>query len=207
MTTLEKLEELIYKGFKETDLKFQETNRKFQETDLKFQETDRLQKEVARESKKTDRKLRELAEQVSGITDSLGRFAENMVKPAMERLFAKRDIQLTEFAHRALRHHNGGTMEIDIIGSGAQHVVAVEAKMRLQQQHVDDHLVQLTRFFDFFERYRGLVLYGAVAGMSIDQGIDRYAYHRGLFVLAQSGENVRLLNDEKFIPRAYTHPT
>jgi len=177
MTTMEKLEELIYKGFKETDHKFRET----------------------------DRKLKELIKQSAGLNDSLGRFAENMVKPAVERLFAKRGIVLTDFYHRASSRLNGSTMEMDIIGAGPQHVIAVEVKLRLKQPEVDAHLEKLPRFFDFFERYRGLILHGAVAGMSVDQGIDRYAYQCGLFVLTQSGENVRLLNDEKFIPRAYTY--
>jgi hypothetical protein len=95
-------------------------------------------------------------------------------------------------------------MEWDVLGHGPQHVIAVEVKLKLGVQDVKDTLERLPRFFDFFERFRGLILYGAVAGMSIDEGADRHAYQQGLFVLAQSGENIRLLNDEKFIPRAYT---
>ncbi|MGH7494654.1 MAG: hypothetical protein ACREOO_19955 [bacterium] len=41
--------------------------------------------------------------------------------------------------------------------------------------------------------------------MSIDQGVDRFAYRNGLFVFAQSGEHVRLLNDKKFLPKAYLY--
>ncbi len=205
MTTLEKLEDLIYKGFKETDRKFQETDRKFQETDRKFQETDRMQKENAKESKKTDKKFRELREHVAGLTDSVGLFAEHMVKPAMERLFAKRGVELTDLHSRIRHRRNGSTMEVDVLGAGPKHIVAVEVKFHLKLEDVQDFLQRLPRFFDFFERYRGLELYGAVAGMSIDEAVDRYAYNHGLFVLAQSGENIRLLNDEKFRPHVYTY--
>ncbi len=234
MTTLEKLEELIYHGFKDTDRKFQETDRKFQdtdrkfqeaaewskETDRKFQETDRkfqntdrkFQEAAAERSKETDRRFREtdklldkLTKNIAGITDSVGLFAENMVKPAVARLFAERGIELTDFFSRASHRKNGNAMEVDVLGSGTKHVVAVEVKFRLGQREVADFLEKLPRFFEFFERYRGLTLYGAVAGMSIDEGVDRFAYNNGLFILAQSGENIRMINDKKFRPREYVY--
>ncbi|MGH7495908.1 MAG: hypothetical protein ACREOO_26430 [bacterium] len=189
MTTLKKLEELIYHGFKETDKKFQDTDRKFQENVAQFKET--------------DIKLREWGKQLSGITDSLGLFAESAVKPAAGPLFAERGIKLNEFHSRVWYRHGSRMMEVDVLGLGPQHVVVVEVKLRLRQQDINVLLEKLSRFLEFFERYRSLTLYGAVAGMSIDQGIDRYAYQQGLFVLAQSGENLNLLNDENFVPRAY----
>jgi len=231
MTTLEKLEELIYQGFKETDRKFQEmtaqsavqsketdrkfqeiamqskeTDRKMQETDRELKETDRLQKETAKQMKETDRKLKTLSEEVSGLTKSMGLFAEHSVKPAVPRLFATRGLEITELYSRASVRRNGGTMEVDVLGVGPQYVIAVEVKHRLRQEYVTDFLEELPRFFNFFPHYRGRILYGAVAGMSIDQEVDRYAYKNGLFVLAQSGENIHLWNDEKFIPHAYSHP-
>jgi len=206
MTTLEKLEELIYKGFKETDRKFQETDRKFQETDRELKETDRLQKETAKQMKETDRKLKVLSKEVFGLTKSMGLFAEHTVKPAVPRLMAARGIEITELYSRASVRRNGGTMEVDVLGVGPQHVIAVEVKYRLRQEYVTDFLEELPRFFNFFSHYRGRILYGAVAGLSIDQEVDRYAYKSGLFGLVQSGENILLWNDEKFIPRAYNHP-
>jgi hypothetical protein len=46
-------------------------------------------------------------------------------------------------------------------------------------------------------------LYGAVAGIGIESDADRYAYRQGLFVLAQSGDGVVILNDEQFQPKAW----
>ncbi len=192
MTTIKKLEELIYQGFKETDRKIQETGLQQKETDKQLKETDRL--------------VRELAKDISGLTKSVGLFAENMVKPAARRLFAERGIELNGLLSRASVRRNGSTMEVDVLGYGSVHIVAIEVKLTLELQDVKDFLNNLSGFFDFFERYRGLTLYGAVAGMSIDEGVDRFAYKQGLFVLTQSGENIHLLNDEKFAPRAYIYP-
>jgi len=37
----------------------------------------------------------------------------------------------------------------------------------------------------------------------IDGGADKFAYRQGLFVIAQKGENVKILNDKKFIPKEF----
>jgi len=243
MTTLEKLEDLIYRGFKETaelqketarqsqetarqsqetvrqsqetERRFQEAERRFQETERlihesnqetrrRFQDTDRLLKDYAREQKADSEKLRI---QMYGLTKSLGLFAESMVYPSVVRLFAERGIALTGAYTRSRERRNGSTMEVDVLGVGAKSIVAIEVKTRLEQSDVKAFLNRLPQFFEFFPRFRGLKLYGAVAGMSIDQEVDRYAYKNGLFVLAPSGDNIQILNDEKFIPRVFEEPS
>jgi hypothetical protein len=37
-----------------------------------------------------------------------------------------------------------------------------------------------------------------VAGIEINEGVDRYAYQRGLFVIRPSGDTVEIVNDKKF---------
>jgi hypothetical protein len=61
----------------------------------------------------------------------------------------------------------------------------------------------MPRFFKFFPNQQRSVLYGVVAGMSIDEDADRFAYEQGLFVITQSGENLRIINDKKFKPRSF----
>ncbi|KJR42841.1 hypothetical protein MCHI_001259 [Candidatus Magnetoovum chiemensis] len=39
-----------------------------------------------------------------------------------------------------------------------------------------------------------------MAGIVIEEGVDRYAYQCGLFVISQSGDTVKILNDSKFRP-------
>ncbi len=192
MTTLEKLEELIYHGFKETD-------RRSEETDRRMQETDRLIRENARQ-------LQSLKEQITGLTDSLGRFAEHMVEPSVVRLFRERGIKLTDIYSRFRERRNGEMMEVDILGYGPGAVVVVEVKLKLKLPDVKALLEKLPRFFDFFTLLRGRKLYGAVAGMSVDESVARYAYKQGLFVLAPSGENMQILNDEEFMPKTFGGP-
>lgn len=200
MTTLEKLEELIYHGFKESDRKIQEA---VQETNRRFQESERLFQEFQKENAKQREEFRS---QFFGLNKSLGLFAESMVQPGVRRLFSERGILLTGVYSRLEQRLNGGTMEIDVLGEGADVVVAIEVKMQLRLDDVKEFLEKLPKFFDFFPRFRGQKLYGAVAGMSINAGVARYAYQKGLFVLSPAGENMEILNDEKFKPRVFGGP-
>lgn len=188
-----------------TDQKIRELTQQIDRADRQILDTDRLVKEMVRRSEVTDQKLQDLIKRFAGLTDSLGLFAESSVRPAVARVFRERGFQLTNISARSVGRLNGDGMEWDVLGYGPTHVLAVEVKLKLERRDVDETLERLPRFFDFFPRYRGLVLHGAVAGMSIDEGVDRYAYKNGLFVLTQSGENIVLLNSADFVPRAYTY--
>ena len=59
----------------------------------------------------------------------------------------------------------------------------------------------LNRFRQFFPEYAQKQLYLAVAEIEIEEGADRYAYRQGLFVLAQAGETVSILNNPDFEPK------
>ncbi len=180
LTTLQKLEDLIYNGFKETDKRFKETD------------------------KRMERLHRQFTKELGGVTDSLGRFSEQGVLAAVKRLFNKRGIELNPLYANFEGHLNGDNMETDIIGLATDCTVLIEVKLRLRQADVEDFLEKkLPRFFNFFPAFRRPILYGGVAGMSIDQGVDRLAYKKGLFVLGQTGDNVRILNDKKFRPRSF----
>ncbi len=44
---------------------------------------------------------------------------------------------------------------------------------------------------------------GAVAAMVIPENVAKYSYKQGLFVIAQTGEIMTILNDEKFHPKVF----
>ena len=186
--------------FKETDARlarlFAETDRRFAETDRRFAETDRRFDELRAQ-------IQVMSRRVEDLTGSWGRFVESMVEPALVRLFTKRGIEIEGTALRSKRHRDGEEMEVDLLGVNRKQVVVVEVKTTLKPGDVDDHLTRLARFKEFFPEYADREVIGAVAGMHIEAGADRYAYKNGLFVLGQSGETVRILNDEKFRPRIW----
>ena len=94
-------------------------------------------------------------------------------------------------------------MEIDVLLEDEEYVVAIEVKSTLKVEDVNEHMEKLRRFREFFPRFKEHKLIGAVAGIVIEEESDKYAYRRGLFVIGQTGETVKILNDEKFKPKLW----
>lgn len=189
--------------FQETAQRFQETDRKFRETDLKFQETDRKFQETDRKLQETDRQLRETMRVVSNLGGQWGLFVENLVAPACERIFSERGIPVRMVSQRVKKRRDGDTLEIDVLVVNDGHVVVVEVKSSLSVADVREFLEDLGQFRTFFPEYASWKVHGAVAGMRIEEGADRYAYRQGLFVMAQTGDTVKILNDAQFEPKGW----
>jgi hypothetical protein len=180
---------------KETERRFQETERLLKE---QSQETDRR---IREQSQETDRRIREVNKQIGDLGGKWGRFVENMVAPACETLFLKRGIPVHQVSQRVKKRLNGKTLEIDVLVTNENHVLVVEVKSSLGVNDVKDLMNDLKQFRQFFPEYSQKQLYGAVAGIEIEEGADKYAYRQGLFVLAQAGETVSILNNPDFEPR------
>jgi hypothetical protein len=168
---------------------------------------ERSQAEADRRFAEADRRHAELEKivaiantNVNNLTSRWGRFVENLIEPATVRLFQERGIEVKE-THRRMKAQRGEIeMEIDIFVVDDTEAVAIEVKSRLTQLEVDEFLENLSKFKLAFPAYKNYQIYGTVAGIEIDEGVDRYAYKKGLFVIRQSGETVEIANDHKFKP-------
>jgi len=201
----------IYKLFERTEAQFaefqKEAERRNVEAERRNAEAEQRNAEADRRRAEADRTMEELKKQVQATTEAVnnlttrwGRFVEEMVEPAVVQLFQERGIDVTQTMSRLKSKRPGAAMEIDILAVNGSELVAVECKSRLSKDDVDDFLDRLQRFKLAFPQFRDFQVYGAVAGIEIDQGIDSYAYRRGLFVMKQSGETVKIINDVQFQP-------
>ncbi|PNK03509.1 hypothetical protein CEP10_15130, partial [Cylindrospermopsis raciborskii S07] len=50
----------------------------------------------------------------------------------------------------------------------------------------------LDRFKDIFPKYKNYRLYGAVAGIKVDEKADQYALEQGLFLIRPAGDSVAI---------------
>ncbi|NCR15659.1 MAG: DUF3782 domain-containing protein [Microcystis aeruginosa G13-12] len=219
----------IYKLFEKTNEKFEqsrqeydrraaeakaEADRRDAEADRRDAEADRraaeAKDEADRRAAEADRRLAKLEKTVANTSravDSLttrwGRFVEELVEPAVISLFRGKGIDVKETYSRARVKRQGIAMEIDILAVDETEVVLVECKSRLSKDDVNEFLEKLSRFKEAFPHYKNYQAYGAVAGIEIDEGIDRYAYKQGLFVIKPSGETVEIINDSGFEPKLW----
>ena len=168
------------------------------------------QAEADRRAAAADRRLARLEQiaantsrEVAGLTTRWGQFVENLVEPAVLRLFQERGIEVQETYRRMKSSRPGSQMEIDIFAVDGDVAVAIEVKSRLSQRDIDEFIAKLGRFRTAFPHYQDYRIFGAVAGIELDAGCDLYAYRQGLFVIQQTGDTVAIANDQAFRPAAW----
>lgn len=175
----------------------------FAETDKRMRETDREIQQTARQMRETDRKLQETTKNVDSLTGKWGKFVEGLAAPAAERLFRDRGIRVGRVYQRARARKDGEGMEIDVLAVDGEHAVFIEVKSTLDIEDIQEHIERMEKFKTLFPESADRKAVGALAGIVIDEGVDRYAYRNGLFVITQSGDTVQVMNDEKFVPKEW----
>ncbi len=156
--------------------------------------------ELKKSRKDFDKKLGE-------ITGTWGRFVAEMVQPKIIDMFRERGIAI-EMSAQSVKGFKDKQVfyEIDILLVDTDVAVAVEVKSTLTREDVVEHLERLDKIKQVAPKLfnlSGMQIYGAVAGMIVENKADKYAYQNGLFVLRQKGSIVEIMNDEKFQPKIW----
>nr|VFJ62273.1 MAG: hypothetical protein BECKFW1821C_GA0114237_100219 [Candidatus Kentron sp. FW] len=191
----------------ENDRRKEENDRRKEENDRLIEETRMQIKETDRQMKETDRKIlemnRETSKKIGELGNRLGDFVQEMVRPAVVKLFQAQGIDVREVHPNVSVRRNGEGIEVDLFVVDDRQAIAVECKSHASADDIREHLERLSRFKDFFPRYRDVELMGAMAAMVMPDEVARYAYHQGLYVLTQSGETVKVRNDAAFKPKLW----
>lgn len=195
----------------------QELSSEVQEVWALFREVARRQEELAKRQEVTNREIEKTARGIDRLSDEVGRvnkavgdltgkwgkFVEGLVAPGAVRIFRERGIEVKQTHTRSESQRNGESMEIDVLVVNDEYAIAISVKSTLKVENVDEHIDALSRFHEFFTNFSDKKILGAVAGIVIDEGAGKYAYRKGLFVITQAGENIKILNDEKFKPKEW----
>ena len=139
------------------------------------------------------------------ITDTLGRFAEEQVRPKILELFRSRGIELEE-THQRVRVEKDGQflLEIDLLLVNTIYSVIVEVKHTLRQKDVDEHIERMEKLQETPSRaIKGTTMFGAVAGMIISDEVENYAIKKGLYVIKPKGDHVEISNQKDFEPQGW----
>jgi hypothetical protein len=184
----------------EADHRAAETDRRAAEAKA---EADRRAAAAERSMEELKRVVANTSREVARLGDRWGLFVENLVAPAVLRLFQERGIEIQYTFRRAKSNRPEAPMEIDILAVNGDVAVAIEVKSRLAQEDVDNFCEKLKKFKQAFPDRTDYQIFGAVAAIEIVQQVDRYAYRKGLFVIRQCGDSVEIANDGGFQPRAW----
>lgn len=189
---------------KTTDSNLEESRREF---DQRLKENDQEFKKQMQEVNaiiaSLGRQIKEVNASIGRLGDKLGDFVEEMVRPAAVRLFREQGIDVHEVHRNVTSQRNNEGIEIDLLVVNDTDVVAIECKSTLSIDDVNEHLERLAKVKKLLPTYASKRVLGAVTGMVIPDNVARYAYNKGLYVIAQSGDHLLIRNDAKFIPQAW----
>ena len=153
--------------------------------------------------KETAREIKAVSASVGRLSNRLGEFVEEAVRPSAVRLFSQRGIEVHEVYQNVSARRNGEALEIDLLVVNNQDAVAIECKSNLSHDDVNEHLERLTKIKRLMPAYQAKRISGAVAGMVIPENVAAYAMRKGLYVIGQNGEHLELQNEAKFAAKIW----
>ncbi len=176
-------------SFEKVWLMFQESDKKWQETDKRFRKTERI--------------VRDVSKNIGGLNNTVGEVAEAYFRGAFSKLGELSGVKVK--AVDSLQRTVGKlTGQFDIVVFGDTSNILVEVKHKLREKDVI-HFCKKTfpTFKRLYPEHCNQKLFGAVAGMSIDDEALTQALDHGLLVFTQSGQTIELLNPEGFEPKEF----
>ena len=217
------------KGISETNKELSKAHQEFKEEQKALQaaqvETDRIIKELSAEIKENSREIKEVHKELSAeiketqkitareikavntsigrLSNRLGEFVEEAVRPSAVRLFRERGIDVHEVHQNVTSDREGSAFEIDLLVVNNQDVVAIECKSNLSIDDVNEHLERLEKIKRFLPDHVNKRISGAVAGMVIPANVASYAIKKGLYVIGQNGEHLELRNEKSFTAKTW----
>ena len=190
----------IFALFRESEQQRKEYQQAFEERQrIATQEMAELRASIA----KTEKLVEQTNKQVGGLTSRWAEFVENLIKPAAARIFREQGIDVHYTAMRVKGDDDRGSMEIDIMVENGNEIVAIEVKSHLEIRNVKRFLEVLARFKEAFPKYQNYKVYGAVAGIKIDEKADEYATQERLFLIEPAGDSVIIANSRNLQPRIW----
>ena len=161
----------------------------FRETDRKFQETERMIKESSRE---TDRKISALGSRIGDIIENMVCGNGNIVDK-----FQEFGYEITAYNQRKIFQYKklGIRGEIDLFLENGDVAILIEVKTTLETADVREHIERIEKYRRYVNETNGdkRRFIGAVAGAVVTDGAATFAQENGMYVIVQSGKSVDIV--------------
>jgi hypothetical protein len=201
----------------EADRRAVEADRRAAEADRRAAEakaeTDRraanLERILADSKAQSDKERRELREQIGGLHNKFGTFAEGLLLPSVKKILLD-DLGLEQVSERTKRNRKveGAKtfMEVDAFGysNGEQNTACIaEIKSHLREDGIEQILRQLRDFPLFFRDHADKRLFGLIAAVDAAQSLQERVWREGLYLVLVQDDAAKLTIPQGFIPKNY----
>jgi hypothetical protein len=163
--------------------------------------------ERAEEEKKWAREQKRLDRELAKHGDRIGDLVCAMIEAGLVRKFNKLGYQILTQSRRGMyytynpqgvKNENSISGDIDFFMEGIEADILVEVKTKAKQRDITKHIERLEKYRKVCDiggnAHRKVV--GAIGGGIIPDDVEKFALKKGLFVIKQSGERVKLLQPE-----------
>jgi hypothetical protein len=189
-----KLEAVIEEFIKSVGIEFN----KLYNSQMKTEEELRAFKEEMR------RDRIEMNKRWGELANKMGTLVEDMVIPNIGGI-AKRYFNCEDFEYFASRVKKRNTKdrskrrEFDIIAACDDKVIVNETKSTPRINYIDDFILALNEFYDYFPEYRGKKLIPVFASLYIEEDVIRYLTKNNIYAMAIKEDTMDLLNYEEIV--------
>jgi len=166
-----------------------------------FAETDRQIKENAVAQKETDRKLKELGIHVAGISNSNGKFAEELFYDSLEssKTFAGVHFDEVSRVFGGARKMPDGTMlqdQFDIVMLNDNAIAIIEVKFRAEKDYPKEMAKRkASNFRALFPDYANCKIYLGLGSLIFEGNVVHEAKKYGVGLLKQCGNAIEYKTD------------
>jgi hypothetical protein len=161
--------------------------------------------EAAKRAAEAEKEMKALRTELGKLGNRLGDFVQEMVRPAAVRLFQERGLPVHRILPNMQYRNDAGQseLEVDLFVINGTVGILIECKIHASIDDVNEHLKRLDKFRRYFGEFKDIKLHAAIAAMVMPDEVARYAYKKGMFVMAQNGDSIDIKNDGKFTPKEW----
>jgi hypothetical protein len=158
-----------------------------------------------RRFKEIERSIDRVGKQIGDVHNKFGKMAEHMVAPSIARRFNELGFHFDAIAtagQQILDEQGRILTEIDLLLENGNYPIAVEVKVEPKEADVSHHLKRLEILRARMDRKGDKrKIRGAIAGAIYDQAVKEAVLAAGMYVVAQSGDTMKIEMPENFKPR------
>jgi hypothetical protein len=178
----------------------EERQKEAEELEAKRQkEAEERQKEAEKQRKEADRQMKAMRKEVSRLGSKAGEIAEHIIGADLVRKFNRFGYKFNQMSRRRIYKDADGrdVAEVDIFLENGEYALAVEVKMDLKVEGIQDHCNRLETLKRLAEARGDKRKYlGAAAGGIISKQAREYALKNGFYLIEPSGETARITAPE-----------
>jgi len=203
------LQESNQRFYEQLNEQRKESDRQKKEFDQQMKELRIYQMETTKQLRETEKIVKENGRQIGGLHNSFGNLAEHLVAPGIAKIFNELGFHFDTIAPGGLKIQNSTgdkiLAEIDLILENGENIIAIEIKSRVKTDDIEHHIRRLEILKENREKKneKQKKIMGAIAGAIFGSVEKKAAHEAGFFVLEQSGDTMKLVIPQNFVPREW----